>query len=233
MTLPDLHDLKRKRHVGGARHARQIAFHFRIQLQPVRVVFFLLLRGCRQIRNLAAFHHADAGRFRAGRTQRHDLTGLRRMALQVPVGRVHGLPDAVQIRLAVGGSRRFVGLVLRVRWREHGRRGKCGEQDMSKSISPGHVGDFDPTFGGCRCQMQPKRYPGPCFSRCFNRLRRTSFRIALDLNARRRDVRSVQTRQERSQPGEFDHLPHHDRHLPRRLLLRSPRLFRRIDPPAC
>ena len=127
--LAGLHDLKRKRHVGGARNARQVALHFRIQLQPVRVIFFFLLRRCRQIGNLAAFHHADARRLRAGGAQRHHLAGLRRVALQIPVGRVHGLPDAVQIRLAVGGSGRFVGLILRVRRCEHGCRGNCAEHE--------------------------------------------------------------------------------------------------------
>ena len=49
-----LEDLEGERHVGGARHARQVALDLRVAGQPLRLVLVLLLASLGQVGNLAA-----------------------------------------------------------------------------------------------------------------------------------------------------------------------------------
>ena len=106
--LGRLHDLKRKRQVGGARHSGQIALHFRIACESVGEVFFLPGGRLRQVRNLVAFDHAESGRRRSDRAQLRDRPCRGRVSLDVPVRGVEYLPDAAQIGMAVGGARRSI-----------------------------------------------------------------------------------------------------------------------------
>ena len=122
--LVALQDLKRERHVVGARHAGQVALDLRIGVEPALLVLLLLRGGFRQVRNLVAFDHADAAGHRAdraerehgGRRHRHDgprpkrQRGLRVVRADVVIRGVEGLPDAVEVGLAVGGARRTRGL---------------------------------------------------------------------------------------------------------------------------
>ena len=57
--LGRLQNLKRVRHVGGARHAGQVALGFGIELQTVRVICFLDFAAAGQVGDFVAFDHAD------------------------------------------------------------------------------------------------------------------------------------------------------------------------------
>ena len=63
-SLVALKNLERIRHVSSARHARQIAANFRIQIHAVLVVLILLRFRGRQIRNFATVNNSRATRFR-------------------------------------------------------------------------------------------------------------------------------------------------------------------------
>src|SRR5690349_8484787 len=125
-----LKDLKGIRHVGRARNTGHEALDFRIALEPVLAVFFLLRRRPRMIRDLIAVddalargHRADrperthrrcgnvgwcgAGKSRNARTWRRwnqRQRRSRRMGLDVVVRGVEGLPYAAEIGLAVGSA---------------------------------------------------------------------------------------------------------------------------------
>ena len=121
--LRALEDLERIRHVGRARHAGQIALDLGIRRQPVLLVLFLL----REASGLYGISSPSTtpmpGRHRADRAERQDRgrrhrpvrtraqrqRRTRHVHLNVPVGLVIRLPDAVQIRMAVRRSRRPVG----------------------------------------------------------------------------------------------------------------------------
>ena len=68
-VLLALDDLKRVRHVGGARHPGQIALHLRIELQPVRAILVSLLERLRRIRQRPAFDDTETSRHRARRPE--------------------------------------------------------------------------------------------------------------------------------------------------------------------
>ncbi len=92
-----LDDLKRIRHVGGARHAGQVALDFGIELQAVLEIFLLVRHGLGQVGQLAAFDNAKAGWDCAGRAKLEHRSGVRRVTLDVPIGSVQNLPDSVEI----------------------------------------------------------------------------------------------------------------------------------------
>ena len=69
-----------------------------------KFAFFCLLRR-RQVRDLTALDHSRAAGLGADRAQRDTSPGRDGVLLQVPVGGVHRLPDAAQVRLAIGQSR--------------------------------------------------------------------------------------------------------------------------------
>ena len=87
-----LDDLKGKRYVGHTWHAGQITLRQRIGRRALLVVLFPLCQGRGLVRNVAALHDARPGG--------HAV--LSRVRFEVPMGRTEHLPDAVQIRLAVG-----------------------------------------------------------------------------------------------------------------------------------
>src|SRR6202030_1275554 len=84
-----------------ARHTRHIALYFGIQLDPVFTIFLLL--GCRPrlVRDVAPFNHADPGGLGEGSTERDHRACVRLVSQDVPVGGVHGLPDPVEVGLAI------------------------------------------------------------------------------------------------------------------------------------
>ena len=96
-------DLKWVGHIHGARHARQIAFDFRIAVHSIRKVFLLFLQRLRLIGNRAALHDAETGRNGKLRTELPEGTRRCAMPFDIPICGVHGLPDSIQFRFA-GGS---------------------------------------------------------------------------------------------------------------------------------
>ena len=114
-VLGALDDLKRERHVGGPRHAGQIAFDLRIERQLVREIRAALLQSFGPIRNLTTFDHAETARHGTTRTELGAEPRRRGVRFDVPVGCVDGLPDAVEIGVAVGcaGSPDTTRLALR------------------------------------------------------------------------------------------------------------------------
>src|SRR6185503_15858420 len=101
-----LHDLKRVRHVGRARYSRAVALRLWIVGGPRRAVLVALLERLRQIRNRAALDDARPWRHGEQRTEPPEFRHrLGRSAFEVPVSGVHGLPNTVQIRMAVDSRR--------------------------------------------------------------------------------------------------------------------------------
>ena len=99
-----LDDLKWKGLVCGARHSRQITLDLRVRGHPLLEVLFLPGQRRRPIRNLVALHHAESGGHCADRAEVR-TSRLRGVGLKIPVCRVLGLPDAVQVGLAIGCAR--------------------------------------------------------------------------------------------------------------------------------
>ena len=119
-----LDDLERMRHVGGARHARQIALDGRVARQAVGEVLVPSRERLGPVRNGVAFDHAEPAGRRAQRAQIADRTGAGRVRLDVPVRAVERLPDPVQIGPAVRrAGRRVAGLLGE---RRHGGRAESG-----------------------------------------------------------------------------------------------------------
>ena len=108
-VLRILNDLKRVRHIHGARDTRQIAFDFRIQVHPIGEVFFLLLERLGLVRNRTAFNDAKPGSNGEFRAELPEWAGSRSMAFDVPICRVHGLPDTVQVWFAILCARCSIG----------------------------------------------------------------------------------------------------------------------------
>ena len=103
--LRGLSDLKRIGHVGDARHSWQKTVRLgEIGGLAIGEVFLLLCQSRGQVRDLVALHDAQS---------RGDAQ-LPRVVLNVPGGRIQGLPDTVEIGLSIGqfarsGSRGFSG----------------------------------------------------------------------------------------------------------------------------
>ena len=123
-----LKNLQRLRHVGGPRHARQVALHLRIPIDPVGLVLLLLGQGLRLVGYLAAFNHAHARRHRPYRAKverfRRRQRSMRPFALlqggaghvqlDVVVGFIERLPDTVQVWMnAIRSPRRPPGVADR------------------------------------------------------------------------------------------------------------------------
>ena len=139
--LRALEDLKRIRHVVRARHAGQVAFDLGVGGQPVLLVLLFLREGGWRVGNLVAFNNADARRHRTDSAQRKHGRGRHRpiwtrperkgrasdVGLKVPIRFVHGLPDAVQIRMPVGRARRPIRGRLLTGHRRHRQRNYCGQ----------------------------------------------------------------------------------------------------------
>ena len=147
------------RHVGGARHAGQIALDLGIQRQPVLLVLLLLCERLGPVRNLP-LDHADTRRHGANGAQRQDRGrrdrpvragaqghgGPRRVQLDVVVGLVERLPDAVQVGMAIGQPGGAVrGRLPRNRQghrRQHGPEPRCDEHRDQSSHSLHVTGPF-------------------------------------------------------------------------------------------
>ena len=93
--LRRLENLKRKVQIHDSRDARQVAFRERIGRLPILKILGLLLRGPGLIRDCAA---------RDNRPARQHIEA-RRVILQIGSRAAGRLPDALQIRLAVGRAR--------------------------------------------------------------------------------------------------------------------------------
>jgi len=78
-----LNDLKRIRHVGNARHARQVTLRFRVQRRALVVILLLLDERLGLVRDLVALDNARTARY----------TFLRGVILNIPRGGIHRLPD--------------------------------------------------------------------------------------------------------------------------------------------
>ena len=121
-----LEDLERKRHVGSARHPRQVALDLRVAIEPLLPVLVANFERLGSVRNHAAFNHARAAGHRAHCPEVHHFLGGHRtvrprperhcmprgMCLKVVVGRVQRLPDSIQVGVAVGRARRPIRLRL-------------------------------------------------------------------------------------------------------------------------
>jgi hypothetical protein len=108
-------DLERERLVVRARNAGEVALDLRIARQPVFLVLDLFLQCFGRVGELVAFDDAEPARHRAdGAEREHFLRGNRRhgtgphrqrrpraVRLDIPVGGIDRLPDAVQVRPAV------------------------------------------------------------------------------------------------------------------------------------
>src|SRR6185503_5367856 len=128
-----LDDLKRERHVGGARHPRHVALRLRVLLPPVLEVLLLLLRRPRLVGDLVALDNADAGRF--GK-ERPELGRARPRAVRedVPVGLGHRLPETVEVGMT-GEAPAHAGLGRRNRRpRRGGLTGglNCGQREEDR-----------------------------------------------------------------------------------------------------
>src|SRR5690606_12395044 len=110
-----LNDLERVGHVSRARNAGEVAGGFRIVVDEVGLVLVQALQRFRLVRDLPAFDHAETGGERADGTDQAISHWIRArvMRLEVPVGGVHHLPDAVEVRLAVDQLRLLDLLLLR------------------------------------------------------------------------------------------------------------------------
>jgi hypothetical protein len=71
----------------------------------VEEVFALLVGGPRLIRDCIPLHDASAARHGADGAELIERRRLRWVILQVPMGGAYRLPDAAEIRLAVGRTR--------------------------------------------------------------------------------------------------------------------------------
>ncbi len=96
--IPALHDLKRVRHVRDARNAGQVTLGFGVGRLAVLVVLLLLQQRRGRVRDFVALNHT----FASGNTK------PRAVVLNIPCGGVDDLPDALDVRLAVGGFRRRI-----------------------------------------------------------------------------------------------------------------------------
>ena len=90
-----LEDLEWVGLVGCARYTRQEALGGRITCQPVTLVIVLDLTHTWFVRQHAALYYTQPGRHSqmSTRSQRNQRTMSRLMRLQIPVSRIHGLPD--------------------------------------------------------------------------------------------------------------------------------------------
>src|SRR5713101_2073171 len=105
-----LDDLERVRHVGRPRQPRHVALGFRIRLGPSSLVLLPLLQTLRRVRDRAVVvdNHAPSRRNREHAAELPERGRRRGVTLDVPVGGVDGLPDAIQVRMA-GDSIRSCG----------------------------------------------------------------------------------------------------------------------------
>ena len=101
-----LHDLEWIGHVGRARDSRQITFDLRVSSHPVCRVFSFFCQRLRPIRNVVAFDDAQSAGHTERRAERDDGALARLVGLDVPISRVIGFPDSVQIGFAVCHARR-------------------------------------------------------------------------------------------------------------------------------
>ncbi len=93
-----LYDSKRIGEVRRSRNPRLVALGFRIIRRPAGTVLFAPGQCLWQIRNVAAFDNAAAGRNCANCAKLPEVRqSFGRMAFQVPVGRSDRLPDAVEV----------------------------------------------------------------------------------------------------------------------------------------
>src|SRR5438093_3583697 len=99
-----LNDLKRVRHVGGARHSGHVAFHFRIQFHPVRKVLLLFRCRFRFIWNLTVLDDALASGDRADRTELVKRARLGTVVPDVPICGSQSLPETSEIWFAIRHS---------------------------------------------------------------------------------------------------------------------------------
>src|SRR6266516_3682023 len=99
-----LNDLKRVRHVGGARHTGHVAFHFGIQFHPVRKVLLLFRCRFRFIWNLTALDDALASGDRADRTELVKRASLSTVVPDVPICGSQSLPETSEIWFAIRHS---------------------------------------------------------------------------------------------------------------------------------
>src|SRR5437879_12793435 len=90
------------------RNARQISFQFRIGIPAMCKIFFLLRGGRVQIRQRVALYYSNTGRARADGAQ-VGWSRARPVRLYIPIGLVEGLPNPVQVGLAVDCTRPAVG----------------------------------------------------------------------------------------------------------------------------
>ena len=120
-----MEDLEGLVHVVGARNARQIALHFRIQLDRLGAVGVAGSERFGGVRDLSVtFDDANASGHSADGAESHNLSirnrniragtqlqgGLSRVRLDVVVRGVHHLPDAIEVRVdAIGSTFGFPG----------------------------------------------------------------------------------------------------------------------------
>src|SRR6267378_5167355 len=93
-----LENLERKVMVGYAWNSQHVALRFRVRRRPIGAVFVALFERLRQVRNRASAHDAPPRRNRPDRAELPEVFAcFRRMTLEIPIGGVQRLPDAVQV----------------------------------------------------------------------------------------------------------------------------------------
>ena len=75
-----------------------------------KTVALFLFERRRQIRNLVALNNTEPGRSGENCPERRDRSSRGCVTLEIPIGRVHCLPDPVQIGFSIHGSGSFVSL---------------------------------------------------------------------------------------------------------------------------
>ena len=156
-----LDNLKGIGQIHRPRDAREITLELRIPVDPVFSVLLLFSQRFRLVRNLTVtLHHAERPGNAGGRAEGehrcgghlnvrvgehallHHRSGMRLMSLEIPIGLVHHLPNAIEVGLAVHRTCRSRGLTRRTyhRKRDDGGYGGCGDGNHRASEAVSHVG---------------------------------------------------------------------------------------------
>ena len=137
--LGAVEDLERIGHIGGARHTGKIAADLGVKRHPVLGIFFLFRQSLRLVGQHAALDHGGAAWFGAQRAHLENRRLLRGVIQQVDVGSIDGLPNTVEVGMAIGkpgNTARGGGVGLRER-----RQSAANQQNAdTKGLRVGWVG---------------------------------------------------------------------------------------------
>ena len=121
-----LNDLKRKRQVIRPRNARHITLDYGVEGQPVCLVRLLLSPGRGGVGNLSTAHNTQARRYCADGSEFHHGAEICGMGFDIPICTAQRLPDAIEVRVAVGGTgNRGLGRDLQAEAKQEYHYGTC------------------------------------------------------------------------------------------------------------